>query len=372
MKKAILFTLAIVLFVVTSCIKEGPQGLAGADGAAGKDGTNGTAGAIGPQGPVGASPTVSCLTCHNSSSTIAAKELQYDSSLHSTGLAYLEETSSSCAPCHTNEGFNEICKTGATTASTVTEPTKIGCYTCHKIHTKYDSTDFDLKYSNRITASLANSAIGFPDFEKGNLCAKCHQARTVGTSSVTPSIMSDTLKNSTLVQIKIPSGATAPRLAPHEGPQGSFCAGVAGFDLGTSGITVSDHTDIVNSCVTCHMPAVYKGNKAGGHTCKMTYDNIGTLYDASCKTCHPTNLTAKLNNFKKEITDSLNTLKALLAQKNLLDTVKNTAKTGTVKAGLAKIVYNYFYIKNDKSTGVHNPEFARLLLKNSLDSIRVW
>jgi len=69
-----------VLFILSSCVKEGPMGLAGADGVDGVDGKDGKDG------------TAACLVCHNVTAK-SAVVAQYDVSQHAAGVATARSTS---------------------------------------------------------------------------------------------------------------------------------------------------------------------------------------------------------------------------------------------------------------------------------------
>ena len=86
----------------------------------------------------------SCGACHNVSTDILAMKIQYEASVHANGGNF-ERNSTSCAPCHTSEGFREVLATGFdVTADVINNPTPPNCRTCHNLHTNYDSSDYAL------------------------------------------------------------------------------------------------------------------------------------------------------------------------------------------------------------------------------------
>jgi len=99
----------------------------------------GCGGEEGPTGPAGADGTALCGTCHNVSTTVLAKQVQWQASVHATGGNSERGGSASCAVCHSSEGFSLAIAGG--TAIGIDNPTQPNCRTCHNIHTNYDETD---------------------------------------------------------------------------------------------------------------------------------------------------------------------------------------------------------------------------------------
>jgi hypothetical protein len=93
----------LMLFFVASCVKEGPQGPPGTSGTNGTNGTNGVDGLDGAE---------KCSACHASNTDLYAKQLQFSNSIHRIGGNF-ERNATSCAVCHTHEGFIERLETGA-------------------------------------------------------------------------------------------------------------------------------------------------------------------------------------------------------------------------------------------------------------------
>jgi len=48
----------------------------------------------------------SCMDCHNDTTLVLAREVQWGASLHGSGMTF-ERNGASCANCHTSEGFTE-------------------------------------------------------------------------------------------------------------------------------------------------------------------------------------------------------------------------------------------------------------------------
>lgn len=332
MKRFIKITvLSISLAMIfASCTKEGPAGLAG------KDGSDGTS---------------ECITCHDDSQQIFEKSNQWASSGHAMNGNF-ERNTADCAPCHTSKGFLEILETGEDVcASTIQNPNPPNCYTCHEIHSTYTEEDWKLTATAPVKF-MVNEVES--DQGTANLCVKCHQARVPepfpvigGTGTVT---------------------ITSAYWGPHHGTQGNMVAGSGGFEIGT-GYSNSAHTSqIGNSCVSCHMGEAY-GTQAGGHQMGMTYEYHGSdaIYTASCTSCHTdaAALKTKIENTEIAFTTLLDSLSTILVANNMITTAGQVV-TGDYTNEEAGIIYNYKFLSEDRSNGLHNFNYARTLLENSI------
>jgi len=358
MKKSFVYTtlglfLAAVLFLSTSCT--GPEGPAGPPG---KDGAPGTA---------------VCGVCHESSTFLLAKQQQFHNSLHYLGENYYYANRTQCSPCHTHEGFRETLVTGLDTALAIfPNPTGPNCRTCHNIHTKYDTTDYALSYKAPVTLKYGGQTV---DLGNGNLCAKCHQARTF---SPMPKVDGDSIT------------ITNFRWGPHYGVNANVIAGVGGFEIpGPQSYQVSNphKTVIKDGCVTCHM-APQNATLAGGHTFNMTYEREGVEFEnvASCaqSNCHPGATKFDIEGKMTEIKNLIAELRQKLIDRGLLDVSRNTdgkhvlseyillpgnkaKKFSSLEAGA---VLNYLIIARDRSNGIHNYKYTKALLVNTLNALQ--
>ena len=128
---AILFAGGVIL---SSC--EGPMGPAGPPGQDGVDGVDGVDGTDGTDGVAG---NAVCLECHTTAIK-AAKMDEWELSGHGIGAATSRGSRTSCARCHSHEGFVETVWTGQTHPETApVYPQKVQCKTCHDFH----STDMN-------------------------------------------------------------------------------------------------------------------------------------------------------------------------------------------------------------------------------------
>lgn len=314
-----------VLF--TSCTKEGPEG---------------------PQGPIGGDGSAICGECHNLSTDLYAKIIQWEASTHATGGNF-DRNGTSCAPCHTHEGFMEAHPTGAsTTAAAIQNPTPVNCRTCHKIHTTYTQADYALVTTKPVTMWLNGKSI---DLGQGNLCTNCHQPRvpspnvTLGGGSVT---------------------ITSTTWGVHYGTQTAVMAGTGGYEIpGTMSYNVpAKHGNAIqDGCVSCHMASAI-GNKAGGHTFKMRNGTAPNM--AACTGCHAGATTFDIMGVQTEMAGLIADIKALLGTKGILNVTTDRAIPGTYSEELAGCLLNYKLIYGDHSLGIHNYGYAKALLVNSI------
>ena len=330
-------------------------GCKGKDGEAGAAGPAGVAGVAGATGTAGADMNATCTECHDLSTDMYAKIVQWNASVHATGGNF-ERNSTSCAPCHTHEGFTEVLSTGATsTVASIENPTPQNCRTCHNIHTNYDATDFALSTEAPVTLWLNGATV---DFGKGNLCANCHQPRVPSPMPVIGG-----------ADVDITSGYWG----THYGAQAAILGGTGGFEIaGSETYTNSYHTTgVADGCIECHMAAPY-GDQARGHTMNMTYDYHGSekANTAGCETsgCHTGFSDFDYNGYQTEIQGLLDELRDSLLANNIIDSSDHIVPNVAYTANQAGAFINYYLILEDRSLGVHNTKYSRALLTNSIET----
>jgi hypothetical protein len=240
----------VSLIFVTACTKEGPQGPPGEDGINGTDGN------------------ATCGVCHDNSEMVEIISAQWGKSIHAIG-GHNFENRTTCAPCHTSQGFKEVVGTDTSaTMAAIENPANINCYTCHKIHDTYSSSDWELRKTTPHTFWLTGETV---DLGKANLCLACHQPRT----------------SYTIPDVNAPDGiytVSSSRFGPHYGSQGSTLTGTAYYEVG-GGYTNSSHVNIEDACVTCHMASPI-GYTAGGHSFNIYDEYEGEYNVAGCTDCH--------------------------------------------------------------------------------------
>ena len=323
-----------------------------------------------------------CVDCHGSESKYPVRGIrtQYLTSGHRTIGNASYANADDCQRCHTNEGFIEFVKKGKIDPKKfVSNPSEIGCFTCHAPH---DTGDFSLRKTSKVT--LANG-VAF-EKEKGNLCASCHQARRAAKQEVKAR--------------NIPSDSWG----AHHGPQADMLLGTNGYEFPGKQYSKSMHALLPKAdCVTCHMtqpsgryslaPAI------GGHSFKMEGEvhEEPKLNPAGCLTsgCH-----AEMNQVqgtlffdRKAPSDYDRDGKVETIQEEveglyerfinpqgtgLLQTMKNPPYDAKGKfinnktqypVEVVAALYNYKFIQEDRSKGIHNTTYAVQLLIDSIKAL---
>ncbi|HKK12324.1 MAG TPA: hypothetical protein VJ945_05805 [Flavobacteriaceae bacterium] len=333
----------------------GTDGIDGVDGAPGADG-------VGVQ---------ECIDCHSSEHRDAIMT-QYAISNHANGTSWARGTSQGCAQCHNNQGFIDLFSglyfddEGYPTANldpdynpyqTSSPIYCTGCHNSDKGHRSFDFANDGNDYAMRtldpvslvidrsITIDSKNDAdtMGY-----SNTCINCHQPRT---PAPTPNAYGN-------------FAVTSSHWGPHHGPQGTFLYGIGGAILPGAMPAIGDATHAKGaSCITCHMGEPSEAEN-GGHTWNPT--------DNACITCHG-DRPEEVEGFA----DLKATLLAELQTKGLDSTgtkyiidATGHLQTGTYPVKVAQAAFNYLMLEEDKSEGIHNPEYAKDLAQNSIDALQ--
>jgi len=350
----------VLLMTVTGC--EGPEGPAGVDGIAGVDGVDGVDGADG---------NLTCISCHNSD-VQQENRFAYNSSQHASGSISLDYAGgrASCARCHGHEGFVEFMTTGSV-ADNIGNPTQITCQTCHSLHTTFDSLNYALRTDGAPVDYLLDDS-SYDVGEGTNLCATCHQPRR-GYSDYDDESHADSAM------------VTSTHAGPHHGPQSAVLSGMAGDDrLGSVDITAlgaGTHESV--GCNGCHM---HKGDdlEVGGHTFWPNVDKCGT--------CHAGASDFDINSYITDLDVKIATLQAHLVAASgqgieRVDGVWSVIADSTVhgilhldsdgaahpavgqfERDVFSAFWNYMVATEDKSHGVHNPNYVEALIDNALEA----
>ncbi|MEI7437217.1 MAG: multiheme c-type cytochrome [bacterium] len=306
-----------------------------------------------------------CGQCHDSM-THHVKNYEWAQTLHATGSLH---TSSSCLPCHTTPGFIDVNDPGVDFdgSNVVTRGTRnegITCAACHDPHTKGMGVN---QLRNIASVTLSNNVVVTLGGE-GLLCMKCHHDR-----------------NDANIRVLSTSG-------PHHGTQGDMLCGTNAVQYGIQ-MPSSRHLQVVtDSCVTCHMQATPTNglamNKVGGHTFMIGWDAGTPDYEgddvhltAGCTPCHGvlTNLNfggedydqnGLVEGVQQEIKNMLVQLALLLPPYSGTNIVTSSFTTNAADYNKRAAAYNWNFVKEDSSYGVHNPKYASSILRASIDTLR--
>jgi formate-dependent nitrite reductase cytochrome c552 subunit len=282
-----------------------------------------------------------------------------------------------CYPCHSGSAFVTWIKANksssapydTTTIGGQPSPTNdgnvsIGCPTCHDPHTMQLRTT---KLDSLRNGYLPPANVG----GLGQLCMNCHNSRYSVNSKVTN---------------KAPYYGFSDRYGPHHNPQADMYYGSNGYQYGDASITgLMTHATAANACVTCHMaPGANPGNLTqAGHTWAMV-DSAGNPTVSgllACQPCHGTitqytdirasadyDGNGKIEGVQTEILGLLAKLKSRLPHDSTGEVVSMLADSLKVKGNQKMVadIWNYWFVMEDRSIGVHNPKYAIALLQKAL------
>jgi hypothetical protein len=305
-----------------------------------------------------------CFGCH-SDSDVALREarIQYANSVHAAAETsnrnrLYQASYRSCERCHTHQGFIEY-TTGV--PANGENFTAIECFTCHAPHT---TGNLGLRVTSAVT--LLNGAT----FDRGpaNLCATCHQSR----SNVLTTVIDGVNMNS--------------RYGPHHSNQGDMLIGENAYEY--SGFTYANSwhsTGVTEGCVMCHM-SPSKHETLGGHSWWMRNEDHGYENFSGCNAlgCHDTaplttidrladadfNNNGTIEGVQDEIRGLADTLLGLLVTANLTNASGVPVSRVVTTADSAGAVYNYVFIEEDRSFGVHNTNYSVGILESAINFLR--
>lgn len=314
-----------------------------------------------------------CSQCHDEAPN-HFKSAEWNNSLHAATTRIPTGSASriACVRCHTGIGFEaylENLNSGVPYATnTVYEA--ITCQACHDPHDA--SNPHQLRGSTTFTLSdgtvVANAGAGA-------LCFNCHSSRN---GSVTNSLVN--------YPQGLPTWNGGSSFGPHDSPQADMLEGVNAVTYGKV-IPSSPHANVVSdTCAGCHMQPVASSSpaftEAGGHTFKMSYVNTNgqeVALTTVCAQCHG-NLTTfdfpvadyngdgVIEGVQTEVQHLLDKLSTLLPNSSgaIDGQIKSPSPKTTWTQQQLEAGYNYQFVKNDGSMGIHNAAYAVGLLKASI------
>ncbi|MFO7674167.1 MAG: ammonia-forming cytochrome c nitrite reductase subunit c552 [Lutibacter sp.] len=357
---------SLMFIQCTSDPIEGPQGLAGIDGSDGTDGLNGVNGVNGDN---------SCLNCHNDQFKKMAIET-FSSSGHDIAAA-LPGRSGACLNCHSNEGYLASYLPGdLTTTFVTTTATKITCTTCHAGgHKNVANTVAGKDVALRSTEPYKLIGVGsigtVIDYGgSSNNCIHCHQVRRAGDGNPA---------NSDPLSVNFGKVGISSHFGPHYGGATNMLEGIdANKVVGATYPAAGTNPHRTGaSCVSCHMGAEKDGK--GSHSFKPVLDN--------CKTCHTgagvvnydiNGGQTKIKNLMKDLAKEIVRLHPAdfslvtgSADPKYDGFLVMPSTTKQIPLRVANAVFNYRYLYQDHSYGVHNPSYATALMTNSIADLKL-
>ena len=340
-----------------------------------------------------------CSQCHDDLNN-HFYSAEWNNSLHASSA---RELSPQCVRCHTAPGFvgwataggmsaqnlyptNIIAATAystnilTTAANTAYEA--VTCQACHDPHNASNPHQLRMGYNVALSDGTVVTNAG-----AGGFCMECHNSRG---GSVTNTFAKYPLNQ--------PNWAGGVGFGVHDSPQGDMLEGVNAVTYGQV-IPSAPHMNVVsNTCVGCHMQTIASTDPAftlaGGHTTKMSYTNsLGAKIPVAyvCTQCHGnvTNFDIPVPDYvgygysqgiQTQVQILLNQLSMLLPNSTYQANPANYVADGLVKTTIRTTqtnwptkflqgAYNWQYVANDGSLGVHNGPFAVGLLKASIANL---
>jgi hypothetical protein len=318
-----------------------------------------------------------CNQCHNGSSRHSLGSY-YMASTHETGSGFGHATTTSCFPCHSGSAFIKWVnnnKNSSTVSWSAAEDAgvHVSCAACHNPHGEGDPTNNPWNLRTLTLDSLRNgykTPAGVGGF--GLLCTNCHNSRYSVKSKVTT---------------KGPYYGFSDRFGPHENPQADMFFGSNGYQYGDNKITgQGTHMGLQDACVTCHMQdRVKSGNTLPNHQMSMNeadYAGTGFAPITVCRNCHGQidsyddikasydyDHNGTIEGVQTEINGLLTKLKAILpidsSTGEPITMMKDSLKVKN-HPEIVQALWNYYFVKNDGSMGIHNAKYAVALLQKSL------
>lgn len=279
-----------------------------------------------------------------------------------------------CVGCHTSDGFIGRIAGSPTTNNVYSA---ISCQACHEPHGQTMPTNNPHLLRTLAAVTMGDGTV-VTNGGEGLLCLSCHHSRD--GSAVTN-------------VLNYPKGlatwAGGSSFGPHDGPQGDMVLGLNAITYGKSIPSSAHRAAITNLCVDCHMQPTATTDPgflvAGAHTFEMSGTNSHGVYvqmTAGCTQCHGPISSFDLvedyegnGNFQgvqEEVQGLLNTLSTYLPNSSgIVDgTIKASisVKTNWTTAQL-NAAYNWQFVSNDGSLGIHNAPYAVGLLQASIADI---
>ncbi len=289
----------------------------------------------------------------------------WKASTHATMPLSSEEASrSSCYPCHNPSSFIAYAankKSPDYSRVVVTE--SISCQVCHDPHSGANPVQLR-------TVSLDSLANGYVPPAgiggTGRLCMNCHRGR-----------------ENAMTRIASQQQTWRDRFYPHYGTQADMYLGANAYEFGLDLTGLGTHQGLENGCVTCHM--AYRATNSDH---EMSMDSAGVDKITACRQCHGNiqsfediragydyDGNGKIESVQAEIQGLLDQLKAILPKGadgepvTLLADFKKDSMNIKSNPNNYPAIWNYYFVKNDGSMGIHNAKYAVAILRASLTTL---
>lgn len=303
-----------------------------------------------------------CLQCHDAPNKHRIGK-DWKTSAHATMPLSGEEASrTGCWPCHNGPAIAAVQKNPTAPDYTKTPVVEsIACQDCHDPHGNGNERMVRIVQAQPLMNGYAIPAgVG----GMGNLCMTCHRSRYDANAKVA-------------AQQRVFSQ----RFYAHYSPQADMYLGTNAFEFGQNLSGLMTHEGAENACVTCHMAPLSGG--LSNHGFNMV-DAAGKDIVTACKECH-----GEISDFAEiramgdydgngtieaatvEVAGLMAQLKATLPLGADGEPVTGGADSVKVKAHpkyptVLGAMWNYYFVKQDFSGGIHNTKYAVAILKLSM------
>lgn len=303
-----------------------------------------------------------CGQCHDSGS-YHVFPYEWEKSKHAVATSYpTGEGREACVQCHSGIGFAEYAETGAA-KSVAYAP--ITCASCHDPHS--EANEHQLRKLDDVT--LGNGeVVTFGGL--GKLCMNCHKSRRNALEYVQEYHR---------------------HYGPHLGPQADMLAGTNAVEYGKVVPSTTHNVAVSDGCVTCHM-ADTPGKEepgylsVGEHTFAMMWD-AGTPDDptddvenvAACAGCH-----GEIETFDRRANADFDGDGAIEGVQTEVEGLMARLAVELPPIGEPEVevteeytptqlmaAYNYLFVEEDGSYGIHNTKYAVGILKLALRDLGV-
>ena len=241
----------------------------------------------------------------------------------------------------------------------------ITCAVCHNPHDASNSSQMRAVADVHLVTSNGESPV-VTDGGTVKLCMQCHHARR-GPDT------------------QIENGYA--HFGPHANPQADMLSGKSAFQgVADSSFVWADpsHLFVENSCRTCHVHEISAGTllvsgsisgKVTGHTFEPNVEACGRCHGAisdfdDIMALEDFDGDGAVEGVQSEVQGLMDLLETALVANGLdttgTDLLGALGDTSTSTIVLREAGYNWAYIHDDKSKGVHNPDYAVQLLQQSI------
>lgn len=275
---------------------------------------------------------------------------------------YMKNDFGNCVRCHDGRGFINFTQGKGTPTENLTAAEPFSCTMCHDPHSAENPHQL-----RAVTADTLGNGQPITLGGVGQLCMNCHKSRHDGEAA---------------------AKTYSSRFGPHHSNQTDMFLGTNAAEFGVPTSSSAHKFALENSCVDCHMYATPDTgqagrDKVGGHSWAVHTDN-GTPDDesddvenvAACQSCHGPitsfdGIQAAYDYDRNGKVEGVQTeVKGMLARlgKILPSQVADSNKVlPSFNEQQLKAAYNYFFVVNDGSYGVHNAKYAIGILQKSMD-----